>query len=99
MRENVFQAGEKVLLIDGRDRRYLITLASNKEFHSHQGSLAHNDVIGVPEGSTVVMSGGSRLLAFRPTLADYTLKMRRGAQVVYPKDIGLILVYADVFPG
>jgi tRNA (adenine57-N1/adenine58-N1)-methyltransferase len=25
--------------------------------------------------------------------------MQRGAQVVYPKDLGLILVYADVFPG
>ena len=42
------------------------------------------------------MSGGARLLAFRPTLADYILKMKRGAQVVYPKDIGLILVYADI---
>jgi tRNA (adenine57-N1/adenine58-N1)-methyltransferase catalytic subunit len=47
----------------------------------------------------VVTSGGSKMLAFRPTLADFVLKMRRGAQVVYPKDVGLILVYADVFPG
>jgi tRNA (adenine57-N1/adenine58-N1)-methyltransferase len=99
MTEEAFQAGERVLLIDSRDRRYLITLATNKEFHSHQGTLPHDALIGAPEGSTVKMSSGSKLLAFRPTLADYTLKMRRGAQVVYPKDIGLILVYADVFPG
>ena len=39
------------------------------------------------------------MLAFRPTFADYVLKMQRGAQVVYPKDLGLILIYADVFPG
>jgi tRNA (adenine57-N1/adenine58-N1)-methyltransferase len=94
-----FQPGERVLLIDSRDRRYLITLATNKEFHSHQGTLSHNELIGAPEGSTVSMSGGARLLAFRPTLADFILKMKRGAQVVYPKDIGLILVYADIGPG
>ncbi len=94
-----FSAGDKVLLIDGRDRRYLITLGSGKLWHSHLGALAHDDVIGAPEGTTVTTTGGSRLLAFRPTLEDYALKMRRGAQVVYPKDIGLILVYADIRPG
>ncbi len=93
------QPGERVLLIDARDRRYLITLSTGKEFHSHQGSLRHNELIGAPEGTTVRTSNGATLLAFRPTLADYILKMRRGAQVVYPKDVGLILVYADVRPG
>jgi len=94
-----FQAGERVLLIDARNRRYLITLGSGRQFHSHLGSVAHDDLIGAPEGSSVSTTGGSKLLAFRPTLADFTLKMKRGAQVVYPKDTGLILVYADIFPG
>ena len=93
------QPGERVLLIDARGRRYLILLGSGHTFHSHLGSVAHDDMIGAPEGSSVTTSGGSKLLVFRPTLADYTLKMKRGAQVVYPKDIGLILVYADIFPG
>ena len=87
------------MLIDSRDRRYMITLATGKQFHSHMGTVEHDHLIGEPEGSTVRSSGGGRLLAFRPTLSDYVLKMRRGAQVVYPKDIGLILVYADIFPG
>ena len=39
------------------------------------------------------------LIAFRPRFADYALKMKRGAQVVYPKDLGPILTYADIFPG
>jgi tRNA (adenine57-N1/adenine58-N1)-methyltransferase len=93
------QAGERVLLIDARSRRYLITLGTGRQFHSHLGSVAHDEMIGAPEGSSVTTTGGSRLLVFRPTLADFTLKMKRGAQVVYPKDIGLILVYADIFPG
>jgi tRNA (adenine57-N1/adenine58-N1)-methyltransferase catalytic subunit len=94
-----FEAGERALLIDGRGRRYLVTLASGQEFHSHLGGVSHDSLIGSPEGSFVKTSQGSKLVAFRPTLADFVLKMRRGAQVVYPKDIGLILVYADVFPG
>lgn len=95
----VLQPGERVVLIDARDRRYMITLGTGKQFHSHMGTVEHNDLIGAPEGSRVQASGGGRLLAFRPTLSDYVLKMKRGAQVVYPKDVGLILVYADVFPG
>lgn len=99
MTERLLEAGEKVLLIDGRDRRYLITLGTGKQWHSHSGILEHDVLIGSSEGITAVTSGGSKVLVFRPTLADYVLKMPRGAQVVYPKDIGLILVYADVFPG
>jgi tRNA (adenine57-N1/adenine58-N1)-methyltransferase len=94
-----FQPGERVVLIDARDRRYMITLGTNKQFHSHMGTVEHDELIGASEGTTVRTSGGGRLLAFRPTLSDYVVKMRRGAQVVYPKDIGLILVYADIFPG
>jgi tRNA (adenine57-N1/adenine58-N1)-methyltransferase len=93
------EAGDKVLLIDSRDRRYLVTLATGKQFHSHAGSVDHDALIGQPEGSVVRTSGGAKLTAYRPTLADFVLKMPRGAQVVYPKDVALILVYADVFPG
>ncbi|HWC14453.1 MAG TPA: tRNA (adenine-N1)-methyltransferase [Actinomycetota bacterium] len=96
--ERPLEAGDKVLLIDSRDRRYLITLATGKQWHSHGGVLEHDELIGAPEGVSLKTSRGSKVVAFRPTLADYVLKMKRGAQVVYPKDIGLILVYADVHP-
>jgi tRNA (adenine57-N1/adenine58-N1)-methyltransferase catalytic subunit len=99
MPERPLEAGERVLLIDPRDRRYLVTLGTGKQFHSHLGIIDHDDLIGSPEGSQVRTSGGSRMLALRPTLAEYTLKMKRGAQVIYPKDVGLILVYADIYPG
>jgi tRNA (adenine57-N1/adenine58-N1)-methyltransferase catalytic subunit len=94
-----FAPGDLVLLIDGRERRYLITLEPGQAFHSHHGILPHDDLIGRPEGCEVKSSLGRRLRAFRPTLADYTLKMPRGATVVYPKDIGPILVHADIAPG
>jgi tRNA (adenine57-N1/adenine58-N1)-methyltransferase len=61
--------------------------------------VAHDDLIGHPDGTTVYTSRNARLVAVRPTLAEYVLEMPRGAQVIYPKDLGPILVLADVFPG
>jgi tRNA (adenine57-N1/adenine58-N1)-methyltransferase catalytic subunit len=92
-------AGERVLLVDGKDRRYLVTLAPGATFHTHAGSVAHDDVIGLQEGEVVTGSTGRRYLMVRPTLAEVVLKMPRGAQVIYPKDLGAILLAADIGPG
>ena len=92
-------AGERVLLIDGKGRRYLLTLATGSSFHTHAGIVPHDAVIGQPEGSTVKGSTGRSFLALRPTLADVVLKMPRGAQVIYQKDLGAILMAADIGPG
>ncbi len=91
--------GEKVVLVDSKKRRYLIALTPGKEFHSHAGFFAHDVLIGAEEGVSVRSSGGARYVAIRPTLAEYVLKMPRGAQVIYPKDLGAILILADIFPG
>jgi tRNA (adenine57-N1/adenine58-N1)-methyltransferase len=94
-----FEPGEKVLLIDQRERMYLFSLEAGATYHTHSGTLPHDDLLGRPEGSTVQTSKGMVLVAFRPLFPDYVMKMPRGAQVVYPKDLGTILTYADVFPG
>ena len=91
--------GDRVLLIDQKHRRYLITLAAGGEFHCHTGVIDHDSVIGSPEGSAVRSSRGGRFIALRPTLSDFVLKMPRGAQVIYPKDLGPILMLADISPG
>jgi tRNA (adenine57-N1/adenine58-N1)-methyltransferase len=95
----VFVEGDQVLLIDVKKRRYLITLEAGGEFHTHSGVLAHDDLLGATEGSSFKSSRGSAMLAIRPTLAEFVLKMPRGAQVIYPKDLGPILMLADIFPG
>lgn len=95
----LFAPGDRVLLVDAKRRRYLVTLAEGGQFHSHAGVLAHDEVLGHTEGVRIRSSLGARFTAFRPTLADYVLKMPRGAQVIYPKDLGPLLVLADVFPG
>ncbi len=94
-----FAVGDRVLLVDAKRRRHLVTLTEGGAFHSHAGILAHDAIIGAEEGVTVRTSLGTKLVAVRPTLAEYVLKMPRGAQVIYPKDLGPILVLADLFPG
>ena len=94
-----FEAGERVLFIDQRDRHYLVRMQAGGTFHTHSGALAHDDVLGCAEGTRFETSAGMVLTAFRPRFADFVLKMPRGAQVVYPKDLGPILTYADIHPG
>ena len=96
---SILQAGERVLLVDAKERRYLITLRAGASFHTHVGIVDHDSLIGSPEGSTILGSTGRRFLVVRPTLSDAVLKMPRGAQVIYPKDLGAILIEADIAPG
>jgi tRNA (adenine57-N1/adenine58-N1)-methyltransferase len=91
--------GETVLLVDPKRRRYLITLEAGGQFHSHAGFLPHEELVGQPDGSAVTTTQGQSFVAWRPTLSDYILKMPRGAQVIYPKDLGPMLMLADVSPG
>ncbi len=91
--------GELVILVDSKGRQYLVTLDEEAQFHSHTGYFDHAELIGQEEGATVRSSTGARYTVMRPTLADFVLRMPRGAQVIYPKDLGAILVLADIFPG
>jgi tRNA (adenine57-N1/adenine58-N1)-methyltransferase len=99
LRRGAFVEGERVQLTDPKGRIHTITLVLDRDFHTHRGRLAHNDLIGAPDGSTAKNTAGVEYLAVRPLLCDYVLSMPRGAAVVYPKDAGQIVAMADIFPG
>ena len=94
-----FAPGDQVLVVDSKDRRFLVTLRPGGQLHTHAGVTPHDAFLGLTEGSTVRSNTGARYLVLRPTLADFVLAMPRGAQVIYPKDLGQLLMMADVFPG
>jgi tRNA (adenine57-N1/adenine58-N1)-methyltransferase len=94
-----FQDGEQVLLIDQRGKRHLIVLRKSETFHSDRGWVPHEAIVGQPDGTWVRSSLRLRYLVVRPTLAEYVLEMPRGAQVIYPKDLAMILFWADIYPG
>lgn len=98
-RRGPFQDGDTVQLTDPKGRMHTITLKSGAAFHTHRGRLDHDDLIGAPEGSVVHSTSGTGYVALRPLLADFTLSMKRGATIVYPKDAAQVVAQADIFPG
>jgi tRNA (adenine57-N1/adenine58-N1)-methyltransferase len=98
-RRGPFAAGDRVQLTDPKGRLHTVVLEPGKAFHTHRGALAHDDLIGRPEGVVVSSTAGTLYLALRPLLSDFVLSMPRGAQVIYPKDAAQIVAMGDVFPG
>lgn len=94
-----FAVGDRVQLTDAKNRKFTVLLEPGKQFHTHRGAIAHDDLIGSPEGSIVSATSGTQYLALRPLLVDYVLSMPRGAQVIYPKDAAQIVTEGDIFPG
>lgn len=99
MDPNHFRPGELALLMDRKARRYMLTLDEAETFHSHLGRLRHDQLIGGSVGGWYRTDRGHTLLAVRPTLGDYVRQMPRGPQIIYPKDLGIIVSFADIFPG
>jgi tRNA (adenine57-N1/adenine58-N1)-methyltransferase len=94
-----FVVGDRIQLTDTKGRHYTMLLTPGGEFHTHRGAVAHDSVIGLPEGSVVKSTNGEPFLVLRPLLVDYVMSMPRGAQVVYPKDAAQIVHEGDIFPG
>ena len=97
--KNRFQPGDLALLIDRKKRRYMITLAEGETYHCHLGRLFHDDMIGGSVGGWYRTDKSHTLLAVRPSLGDFVRQMPRGPQIIYPKDLGNIVNFADIFPG
>lgn len=98
-RDAPLQDGEPILLIDRKNRRYLITLRPGAVSDLRGGKLQHDQILGTSEGQIVTTTRGERFIMVRPTLAEFVLEMPRGAQIIYPKDLSAILLAADIYPG
>jgi len=93
------QAGEAVVFIDMKQREYLRILRPGTRVHLRNGTLDSDELIALGEGNTVRNSSGETFLMLRPTFANLIPNLPRRAQVIYPKDIGPILLWGDIHPG
>jgi tRNA (adenine57-N1/adenine58-N1)-methyltransferase len=93
------QAGDLAELVGLRHKHFIITLKEGGVFQSHRGVLQHDDLIGLPWGSRVYSHIGSPFFLLQPSLADILREMPRNTQILYPKDIGFILVTLGIGPG
>lgn len=96
---SLLQAGEDVLFIDTKDREYLRTLKPGSRISLHKGSFQAEQIIGLPEGSLVYTPKNEPFRILRPTYAHLIPNLPRRAQVIYPKDTAVMLLWGDVFPG
>lgn len=94
-----FQTDDAVILLDRKDRDYLARLDPRRPILIRGGRIAVEDIIGRDEGTVVRSSLNEPFLVFRPSLPQLIPNLPRSAQVIYPKDIGPILLWADLFPG
>jgi tRNA (adenine57-N1/adenine58-N1)-methyltransferase len=93
------QAGDIAELISASNKRFIFRLVPDGKFETHRGYLSHNDLIGKSWGSRVVTHMGSPFVLLQPSLADLLVETKRNTQIMYPKDIGFILVTMDIGPG
>lgn len=88
-----------MMLVDSKLRRHVQRLSSDGAFHSHSGVIAHSDILGQDDGFAIRTTRNLVFTAWRPTLTDYIFTMKRGAQIIYPKDLGTIALAANLAPG
>ena len=96
---DVTRAGDLALLVEGERKRFLFQLQTEGALHTHRGILQHVEMIGVPWGSRVTSHLGRGFVLLQPTIYDLLLYIRRQSQIVFPKDIGYLLLRLSIGPG
>jgi len=96
---NRIDEGRDILLYLDNKRRYLVKVKKGENFHTHKGFVELGSLIGKNFGTRIKSSSNVPFIALKPTLADYIQKIARRTQIIYPKDMALLLLYADIGPG
>jgi tRNA (adenine57-N1/adenine58-N1)-methyltransferase catalytic subunit len=95
----IAKAGDLAQLVSPTNKVFIIRLVEGAEFQTHRGVLHHDEVIGKPWGSQVFTHLGSIYYLLQPGLGDILKEIRRNTQILYPKDIGFILLTMGIGPG
>ena len=93
------RAGDLAQLVGLRHKNFIITLKEGARLETHRGILQHGDLIGQPWGTQVFSHMGSPFFLLQPSLADLLNDLPRNTQILYPKDIGFILITMGIGPG
>lgn len=91
--------GDLVQLVGLRHKSYIFNVVENKELHTHRGIIKHNELVGLPFGSVVHSHNNSPFFMLQPSLSDILLDLKRITQILYPKDIGYILLKMGIGEG
>jgi len=92
-------AGDLALLVGLRHKHFIFPILPGGTYHTHRGILSHDDLIGKPWGTQVFSHQGAPFFMLQPSLADLLVDLKRSTQIMYPKDIGFILISLSIGPG
>lgn len=93
------EAGDYVLLSISQRKSYLVKAEPGKSFHTHKGYVKFDEIIGKEFGTPVMSSLKFEFVILKPLLRDYVMKCSRQTQIMYPKDISLIVMFSGIGPG
>lgn len=99
MKNDTICEGKDVLLFLDSKRTYLIKVEKGQILHTHKGYIKIDDIIGKRYGEKVASNLRINFVLFKPTINDYIRKMNYSTQIIYPKDIALIVNYANISSG
>ncbi|MHC1591386.1 MAG: tRNA (adenine-N1)-methyltransferase [Candidatus Helarchaeales archaeon] len=94
----IIQEGDHVLLVSERNRQWLKKVEP-KQFHTSNGAVNLEELIGKPYGTTIKSTMNLEFYAFEPVIYDYIMKSKRGSQIIYPKDSALIILFGGIGSG
>ncbi len=95
----IAQEGDLVQLVGLRHKSFILNIKIDGELHTHRGIVRHNDLIGLPYGSKIYSHNGAPFFLVIPSIAEVLLDLKRSTQILYPKDIGFILINMGIGPG
>ena len=96
---SIARDGDLAQLVGLRHKHFILTLQAGAKFETHRGILQHDDLIGKTWGTQVFSHIGAPFFLLQPSLADLLTELPRTTQILYPKDIGFILVTMGIGPG
>ncbi len=91
--------GDLAQLVGLSHKHFIFTLKSGSDFQTHRGVLKHDELIGKPWGSQVFSHMGAPFFLLQPSVGDLLINLPRSTQILYPKDIGFILITMGITPG
>lgn len=91
--------GDIAQLVGLSHKNFIIRLQRGENLQTHRGIVSHDELIGKKWGSQVSSHLGNPFFLLKPSLGDLITATRRTTQILYPKDIGFILVSMGIGPG
>nr|MDO8083384.1 tRNA (adenine-N1)-methyltransferase [Candidatus Sigynarchaeum springense] len=92
--------GDYVLVARGPKQQWLVKVERGKQFHTNWGVISHDGIIGKEFGDVYTSTTSSvQFLLVKPLPHELATRFARKTQIVYPKDIGFVLVNAGIIPG